>query len=223
MEWQLGLTIGALVYAAFMFQLFAFLARDELRLRVLMLAGSALYLLYYYKVTENPLWASIITNGALAAVNLAMIGVVVLERTTFSMSKETIELFKRFQMLSPGQFRRLLKSARIVNSPNHAELTRLGDRVRSLYYVIDGPVGILKGSSETQVDGGIFVGEVAFLTGEPASATVTIGPGIKYMEWDASDLQRLMEKSPKLYVALSAQFNADLVRKVSKSLPHIDV
>ena len=37
-----GLGIGLLVYAAFVFDLFGFLARDELWLRLLMLAASAL-------------------------------------------------------------------------------------------------------------------------------------------------------------------------------------
>ena len=78
MEWLFGAGLGVaiVVYIAFVLDMAGFLARDELWLRTLMLAASALYLIYYYFVTDVPLWDAIRTNAALAAVNLIMIGVV---------------------------------------------------------------------------------------------------------------------------------------------------
>lgn len=223
LDWQLGITVGLLVYMAFVLDLFGFLARDELWLRLLMLAASALYLVYYYYVADDPLWDAIITNALLAAANLLMIVVVVLERTTFSMSKETVALYRAFPMLSPGQFRRILKAARDVHAPARKELTRAGTAVANLYYVVDGPFGIQKGAQAVRVDGGAFIGEIAFLTGAPASATVSVEPGTRYLEWEADALHRLIRKSPKLRLALSAQFNDDLVRKVANSMPGLGV
>jgi len=60
---------------------------------------------------------------------------------------------------------------------------------------------------------------LAFLTGAPASASVSVEPGARVLEWEAADLRRLLRKSAKLNVALQAQFNADLVRKVTRSAP----
>lgn len=214
-----GLPIGAIVYIAFVFGLFGFLARDELKLRLMMLAANAMYLLYYYNVAETPLWDALTTNGALALVNMAMICVVIVERTTFSMTRETAELYRLFPMLSPGQFRRLLKTGRSVRPVEPQELTRAGVAPNDLYFVVDGPVTITKGDQASQIGGHIFVGEIAFLTGQPASATVTVGPGARYLQWRGDDLKRLINKSPKLRVALSAQFNDDLVNKVARSVP----
>ena len=219
MDYQFGLTIGVLVYMAFVFDLFGFLARDELWLRLLMLAASVLYLFYYYHVADAPLWDALITNATLAAANVAMIIVVILERTTFSMSRETAELFRQFPMLSPGQFRRLMKMA-VHHAPDApVALTAAGEDVVRLCYVLSGPVTIRKGAVEASVGAGMFVGELAFLTGKPATATVTAEPGARYLEWDAAALRRVVGKSPKLQVALQAQFNEDLVRKVSLSMP----
>ncbi len=74
---MLGLSVAVFVYAAFVFDVFGFLARDELWLRLQMMAAMMLYIIYYYLVADAPLWDAIITNGTLAAVNLAMIFVVI--------------------------------------------------------------------------------------------------------------------------------------------------
>lgn len=219
MDWQLGLSIGILVYMAFVFDLFGFLARDELILRLLMLAASALYLVYFYNVSEDPLWDVIIADMALAIANLTMICIVVVERTTFSMSREDEALFSHFPMLTPGQFRRLLKSARVLIALNPVALTREGAQVDRLWFVHEGAVRIDKAGTGTVIARPMFVGELAFLTGAPASASVSAETGARYLEWDAAALRSQVGKSSDLNVALQAQFNADLVRKVTHSTP----
>ena len=103
-----GLGVGALIWAAFVFNLFGFLARDELYLRLLMLVGSALSIGYYLTVVaDQPLWDAILTRGALALANSVMIAIVISERTTWFMSRESLDLYKSFDMLTPGQFRRI--------------------------------------------------------------------------------------------------------------------
>lgn len=219
MDWFTGLSVATLVYMAFTLQLFGFLARDELSLRLLMLGGSVMYLLYYFNISEVPLWDALITNAALAVVNLIMIGVVVFERTTFSMARETAELYRLFPMLSPGQFRRLLRAGQAVQPLSDQALTQTGATPDDLYYIIEGPVTIRKGDQEAEVHGQLFIGEIAFLTGQPASASVSVGPGARYLRWNSAALKKLIDRSPKLHVALSAQFNKDLVNKVARSQP----
>lgn len=219
MSWQLGLSIGALVYLAFVLDLFGFLARDELWLRLLMLAASALYIMYYYWVAAVPLWDAITTNAALAGVNLVMIVVVVLERTTFSMSAETADIYRRFGMLSPGQFRRILRAAQQVRVTQAHELLADGAPVDTLYFVLEGPVEIEKNGRISHVEGGIFIGEIGFLTSAPASARVSVAPGARYLKWSSENLRSLLGKSPALNVAMGAQFNVDLVGKVARSQP----
>jgi len=219
MDWHTGLSIGILVYLAFAFDLFGFLARDELMLRLLMLCASVLYLFYFYHVAEQPLWDAIITDVMLAIANLSMIVVVVLERTTLSMSSESAALFRHFPMLTPGQFRRLLKSGCLVSASEPVVLTREGAPVDRLWYVFEGELRIAKAGQMARIETATFVGELAFLTGAPASASVSVEAGARYLEWNAQALQALIGKRPDLHVALQAQFNADLVRKVTASVP----
>lgn len=219
MEEQFGISIKVLVYLGFVCGFLGFLARDELRLRSLLLSASVLYLFYYYHVTGTPLWESVISNAILGAVNLGMIVVIALERTTLAMSQTTEALFRHFPMLTPGQFRRVLKTARVLVADEPVTLTRQGAQVNRLWYVHHGAVHVDKAGNGVRVDEPIFVGELAFITGAPASASVVVEAGAQYLEWDAAALRALIRKSSRLNVALQAQFNADLVRKVTRSTP----
>lgn len=213
------LNVEYLVYLAFAFALAGYLARDELWLRLLMLAASVNYLAYYYTVTEEPLWNAIFTSGALAFVNLVMIGIVILERTTFAMSRQVAAIFRSFDMLTPGQFRRIMRYGTVRTADDTVRLTTEGMRVEKLYYVTAGTVIVTKEGRRTEIPPRIFVGEIAYATGNVASATVELAPGSVWVEWDQDRLRRLARRFPALGVALVAQFNADLLGKVATSQP----
>lgn len=219
MELLFGLGIGTLVYMAFVFDLFGFLARDELWLRLLMLAASALYLVYYFFVAGEPLWDALFTNGALALVNLVMIFVVIAERTTFAMTRETAELYRSFDMLNPGQFRRLMRHGTSGIVTDKLRLATRNEALTKLYFVSDGPIHITKRDTEVVIADKTFIGEVAYLQGSPATATVELGKGARYVVWDHEVLARLKRRSPALRIAMAAQFNRDLLAKVAASMP----
>jgi hypothetical protein len=213
------LNVEYVVYLAFLFALAGYLARDELWLRLLMLAASANYLAYYYAVTDAPLWSAILTSGTLALVNLAMIVVVILERTTFTMTKPVASIYRSFDMLTPGQFRRIMRHGTIRRAEEPVRLTTEGMRVEKLHFVTDGGVTVTKQGRRTEIPARIFVGEIAYATGNVASATVEVSPGSAWVEWDQEALRRLTRRFPALGVALVAQFNVDLLGKVATSQP----
>jgi hypothetical protein len=213
------LNVDYFVYLAFLFALAGYLARDELWLRLLMLAASANYLAYYYAVTDAPLWGAIATSGALALVNLGVIVVVILERTTFTMSRQVASIYRSFDMLTPGQFRRMMRHGNVRTAEGPVRLTTEGMRVEKLHFVTEGGVIVTKQGRRTEIPARIFVGEIAYATGNVASATVEITPGSVWVEWDQEALRSLTRRYPALGVALVAQFNVDLLGKVATSQP----
>jgi hypothetical protein len=213
------LNVEYFVYFAFAFALAGYLARDELWLRLLMFAASANYIAYYFTVAEGPLRDAILTSGALAAVNLVMICIVVLERSTFAMSPQMASIFRSFDMLTPGQFRRIMRHGTVRTADGVVRLTTEGMRVDRLCYVTAGRVFLTKEGRRTELPARIFVGEIAYATGNVASATVELEPGAVWVEWDQDRLRRLTRRFPALGVALVAQFNADLLGKVATSQP----
>jgi hypothetical protein len=207
------------VYLAFFFALAGYLARDELWLRLLMLAASGNYLAYYYAVTDAPLWGAIATSGALALVNIGVIVVVILERTTFTMSRQVSSIYRSFDMLTPGQFRRMMRLGTVRSAEDPVRLTTEGMRVEKLYFVTEGGVTVTKHGRRAVIPARIFVGEIAYATGNVASATVEVSPGAVWVEWDQEALRSLTRRFPALGVALVAQFNVDLLGKVATSQP----
>jgi hypothetical protein len=184
-----------------------------------MLAASANYLAYYYAVTDAPLWGAIATSGALALVNLGVIVVVIVERTTFTMTRQVASIYRSFDMLTPGQFRRMMRHGTVRTAEGPIRLTTEGMRVDKLHFVTEGGVIVTKQGRRTEIPARIFVGEIAYATGNVASATVEISPGSVWVEWDQEALRSLTRRYPALGVALVAQFNVDLLGKVATSQP----
>lgn len=210
---------SAAIYAAFSLQMIGFMARDELWLRLLMLGGTMFYLIYYATIAGQPLWHSLITNTLLGAINIVMIAIVLLERTTLSMNAETADLYKSFHLLSPGQFRRLLRAAKRRTVTDPVVITEEGEPLTSLYFVERGPILIEKFGETVELEPHQFIGEIAYLKDVPASAKVTLAEGARYLEWDCKTMRRLLQRRRSLGVAMVAQLNIDLSEKVAVSRP----
>jgi CRP-like cAMP-binding protein len=63
---------------------------------------------------------------------------------------------------------------------------------------------------------GDFLGEMSFLTGKPASATVRVGNEIRCCLFDPATLKRLIQRNPGIKQALEYSFNRNLVGKLER-------
>ena len=66
----------------------------------------------------------------------------------------------------------------------------------ALYFVIGGKITIEKGGHRAVSEGQTFLGEIAFLLGQPATATVTLEPGCHYCVWDSQALHAVLKGDP---------------------------
>jgi hypothetical protein len=160
--------IGALLYFA------GFLFSDQLVLRAFVIAGDLVYMAYFLAAPAEPLWGGIFWSAVFIAVNVWMIGRLVADRAHFRMSDEERRLFQLLETLSPGEFRRLIKLGRWHSADKTTVLTLEDRPLDRLYYVLSGDIVIEKAGHVRTIGPGTFIGEVAFLTSRPASATVTI-------------------------------------------------
>jgi CRP-like cAMP-binding protein len=122
-----------------------------------------------------------------------------------------------FSALTPGQFRRLMKVAKWVTACGGTKLTLEGKRPDALFFVLDGTITIVKAERRFTVASGVFIGEIAWLLGTAATATVEVSPGARYVEWDAAHLRSLLTRSPDLRIAFEGMLNRDLAGKLGKS------
>jgi len=216
-ELDLAWNAGLLVHAAALLQILGLLNRNQLVLRGLVLAGSLIYTAYYYLFPIAPLWGAMFWSTGLAAANLIGIARVILDRR-LSHGMEHEDCFvDMLKVLTPGEFRRLMQMAEWHTTTKPTQLTVEGEVVPSLYFVIDGDVDICKAGRNFTLPGGLFIGEVSFLLGGAATASVSLPPEAKYIEWPKAALQKAIERTPSLGSSMERLFNQELARKVAIS------
>ena len=64
---------------------------------------------------------------------------------------------------------------------------------------------------------GDFIGEMAFITGESASATVVVVAETRYLAWNISELKACLDRNPSLRFGLQGIIGEDLSRKLRDS------
>jgi hypothetical protein len=203
--------VGALLYLA------GFLFRNQLILRGLIIAGDFVYILYFYFAPDAPLWGGIFWSVMFTVVNLAMIGLIVADTMHFNLTANEKKLFGLLENLTPGEFRQLLGAGREERAGVPAVITREGQILDKLYFVLDGNMTIEKGAQRWPSESQTFIGEIAFLLARPATATVTLEAGTVCYVWEAEALHRLLRGNPPLNTALSAIMNKKLAQKVASA------
>ncbi len=206
-----------LVHFASLLYVVAFLVRDQLVLRLLVLLATAFYICYYYFVPEKPLWDAIGWSIVLGLANLYITALIVLERTTFSLSEEEKELYESLNTLSPGEFRKLLKISTWTTTETIHQLTVEDSLLDHLHFVLRGTIYVEKKGSRFPIPPNCFIGEVAYFLKQEASASVFLEPGGRYVSWKRSDIDVLERKNPSIRIALHGLLTSDMARKVALS------
>jgi hypothetical protein len=223
MDYSAFLTANLFVHGALACYVAGFAVRDELILRLFVTVGSTLYILYYYFISDSPLWDAIWASAVIAGINVLMSLVILRERSTIGMSAPMRQLYEAFPTLNPGQFRKIMRDADWRTAERETELCTRGAPLDHLYFVTKGAVYVERGGKRSRVEAGNFIGEISFLIGGEATARVVAPEGTEYVVWSRKRLGEMMKKSLRLSNALSALFNTDIARKLSVSAPELSV
>ncbi|MEM8554939.1 MAG: cyclic nucleotide-binding domain-containing protein [Pseudomonadota bacterium] len=206
-------------HLALLLYVLGFLAKDSLVLRGLVLVGTFFYVVYYGTVVDEPLWEAIVGSCAIMAANIYSAIRIIRERSTVGMSQDQLELFAVFNTMNPGNFRRIMSDARVLKVTEDSQILEKGAPVEHLYFIRAGEAVLSRNGKSSTIGPGHFIGELAFLSGAPATASVSVTKGSEVIAWDRTKLHRRMERSPEISNAVLALFNRDLVGKLSVSWP----
>lgn len=194
------------------------ITRDQVVLRILIFIGTIFYIAYYYTAPEKPLWEAIVWSAVLGLANLYVMIQIMMDRTTFSMSERDKRLYKHFNNMAPGEFRRLSKIASWRIGDGKTAITTEGQPNSYLYFVLDGQVQIEKGGNNFSMKQGGFVGEIGLVLDQPATATSVVTKDTEYIQIELSVLLKLERQNPNIRSALRDKFNADMAVKVARSV-----
>lgn len=209
---------GAIVHLATLGYVAGFVLTNQFALRFLVLASSFVYVAYYYLHPEVPLWGAIF--GTFLIIAATVIGLIRLmyDRVWITLPRDQKEIFYALPGLQPGEFRRLMKLAKIIRVEDGDVLTRQGEANEALFFLVSSTAKVQKSGASFTIPPKHFVGEVGFVLDAPASATVTAQKGV-YVRWDSDRLRKALPLQPGLERALQALMGIDMANKVALGVP----
>jgi hypothetical protein len=212
-------TPSTYVYLATLCYVLGLLIRNEFLLRIFLLGGSFLYILYYFYVAHTPLWEAIFSSTLIGAANMITIYRIFLERFTIGKSEEMLTLYGAFPNFNPGQFRKVMSQAIIVHQTQDTPLLLQGKKPNHMYLTMTDGFRLERDHQTSDIGSGHFLGEISFLLGSEASATIIAKPGCSYVSWNVDTLKDLMSKKPHIANAVSVLLNKDIALKLAVSFP----
>lgn len=209
-ELHLFYEIGSVIALASLFM------RDQIVLRLMVLAANALFIAH--GVVAGAVGLEFVAwNGVNVAINLHVLADLAYGRTAFRLSAEDRALLARFGTLTPGEFRRLMRSGVRRRADAEVEMTAEGSRPEKLFFVTEGAITVLKAGRRMHLPAQAFVGEIAFLEHGVATATVRVTPRTRWVEWPAPALRRQLDRDRALRAGLTRLIGDDLARKLARA------
>ena len=120
--------------------------------------------------------------------------------------------------LNSGQVRRLLAVGQWREVVPGTQLTRAGERIEELCFIVRGQVDIVvDGKKITDCGPGSLVGEAGLSTGDPATATAVCATPVRYLGFDALRLYRLLDGHVELQDAVELAIERSMRDKLHRS------
>ncbi|MCO6467004.1 MAG: cyclic nucleotide-binding domain-containing protein [Bradyrhizobiaceae bacterium] len=211
-----------LVHLSYVLLIAASLVRAIMPLRIFAACSGIAAVVYDFDIHQPSMAA---WEAGFALINIVQIGILIYEKRHARLTAEEEALHQRmFNSLSVVDFHRLIRTGTWVSTTEGQTLTVQGESVSRIVIITDGATSVeVDGHIVAYCRTGDFVGEMAFVSGNPATATVKTITDTRYLMWRFVDLKRLVTKHPGISTALQSVFNRNLIEKLSREAVSSDV
>ena len=194
----------------------SYLVTDLYWLRLLAIVSLGLEGLYFYYGSNPPLWVGIGWAIVFVTINVVQLALLTRERLTVRLSDQEQQLYAGlFGSLTDVQFNRLLKAGHWREFEDASPLTVRGNPVPELLLIGTGSVRVTVGAEIIAVQKvGSFVGEMSFMSGESATATVTALGSVTALAISRNALDRLMVHDHQFGALVLRLIGHDLIEKM---------
>lgn len=170
----------------------------------------------YFVIVSDALYTGIGWDLVFIAINLFHLARLTRERLRLYVANDDRSLLRTmFDGLDDAQIGMLLNSAAWHRAQVGEDLTVEGMPVQALMLISAGQASVSVGHKTiAQVGPGTFVGEIAFLTGGVASATVTVTQPMRVLRIELTRLKTLLVIDHQIAGVLHRLLGADLAQKL---------
>ncbi len=211
-----SVVVPILGHVAFGLTAVSFFYRDMLVLRALAIASGLIGIIYNYVIPVGPLWIPIFWVSVFVLINVYRLVGIYLERQGVNFSEEERELHQTmFQSFSAVEFMKMMRIGVWHSAPEGHEFIHQGDELDELTLIYNGEVAIdINGNEVGHARDGTLVGEISFIKGGPATASVTACGPIRYLVWPKVELQSLLRRNPSMDISMKTVFSMELIKKL---------
>lgn len=195
---------------------FAFLLRHVLYLRINVIFASILSIIYDYNISSSPLWQNIFWRSLIIAANIFGIIMFLYYSRHIAFPAEYERLRKKvFHNMKDHEFKKLIDISVFESADPGEVIIHHGQQMTRIGLICEGKFEIKMNNELLNYSlPGSFVGEMSFLSGEPATADVIAVEPSRYIMWDQSDLRKLLSKNSEIKNSLDQIFSRELINKI---------
>lgn len=191
---------------------------DIFWLRVVAVVGLSLEIVYFL-MSGGDLRTGIGWDIVFIAINLYQLYRLVQERLSLRLPEKDRDLLRKVLAgLNDGQIARLLGAGALYDLPAGTTLAEENEALEKLYFICEGRVSVtISGRAVSQLEPGNFVGEVAFLTERPATATVVAETPVRALAFDRDTLKQFFKNETEVAGLIYQLIGRELAHKIKVS------
>lgn len=197
---------------AALFSLSAYILSNILWLRIFLVLAAIFYIVSgsILGITSMIGW-----NSAYLAINVFHIVLLLMDKSTITLPEETKEIYQQFfSSMSTREFKKIITINQFQTVKGKLLIAE-GEITDRLFILLEGKVKIIKsGRTIATLGSGDLIGEMSFMSKEPASADAIATEVIKYAFWTHDDLEKMCQKNCNIYNKFISVIGCDLVRKL---------
>lgn len=187
-------------------------------LRVVAVVGLSLEIVYFV-MSGGDLRTGIGWDVVFIAINLHQLYRLMRDRLSLRLPEKDRELLRKaLTGLDDAKIARLLGAGALCDLPSGTTLAEENQALDKLYFLCAGRVAVtIAGRAVSQLEEGNFVGEVAFLTERPATATVVAETPVRALAFDRDTLKRFFKNETEVAGLIYQLIGRELAHKIKVS------
>lgn len=199
----------------------AYLLKDILWLRLLTILSCFAGIAFNFIVPATPLWTVIYWNILFALINIVQVAIIIKDRSGVHFTDEEKELHETlFKNFAPFEFMKLMRVGQWLNAKQGETLATEKQPINAIMLIYNGLVAVeTNGQEVAKLKDGNFIGEVSFITGGEATATVRALIPTRYIAWPKDEITKLLNRNPTMRFAMQSMLSTDLSKKLMHRAP----
>ncbi len=187
-------------------------------LRVVAVVGLFIEI-FYFRLTGETATRGVGWDTVFVLINLYQLFWLVRNRVSLRLPDDDAPLLREaLSGLDDAQIARLLKAAEWKNFQPGEILTRQDAPLDSLYFLLSGRAAVaVSGSLVTYLEKGSFIGEIAYLTGNPATATVTVDEPSRALSFNRVRMAKVIASDEAISGIIYQMLGRDLAMKMRRA------